>query len=107
MPKAAEPTSVLQAQVELGFLNLAERAMQLAHPTSPIVSEVSKALAIAERHRNVETRVVCKTVVEYYTARVELQGKLPRKFGGRWSERTDCFELPNGSAVKVVLEGTR
>ena len=93
--------SVLQAEVELAFLNA-----KVGRGKS-IVSEVGKAITVAQLNRGVEARVICDNGGDFLQAHVLLSSKTSSDVGLKFSPDTDMYELPNGSAVSVHFEAKR
>jgi hypothetical protein len=85
-------------KVDLHYLNIeaADRNEE------PILVEIAKAMTLALLHKEIEARVVCDTVADYAKAVLLFStGRLGKDHGGKWAK--DTLELPNGSAVVVIL----
>jgi rhodanese-related sulfurtransferase len=78
-------------------------AKDLLH-AKPIDIEVSKALTVAQLHKDIEARVICDTVLDVYRAVKMLKQATLSNFDGKWDQETRTLELPNGSAVVVKFQ---
>ena len=90
-----------ESLARLNLMRLNDQARGLPGP--PILIEVSKAITLAELHRDIEARVVCTTVDDVVDAMLLLSTKLGSD-RGKWSFLTKTLEMPNGSAVVLILD---
>jgi hypothetical protein len=92
--------NLILADMDLCSLDVAARGSK----ETPIVLEVSKAVTVAQLHRDIEARVVCHSISDGLNAVAILSGpKFLASVGGHWDKDALEMTLPNGSAVVVKL----
>lgn len=91
--------NLIKASIELRELDAAFGVGVDTH------AEVAKAITIAQLHRDVEAKVCCKNMVQALDAHLLLGGKSGKSLGLVYRESSHTYELPNGSAVSVFVEG--
>lgn len=69
-----------------------------------LLVEITKAITVAQRHPNVESKVLCVDIVQMFEAHMVLAGKACKALGLHLNENEHVYELSNGSAVSVNLK---
>lgn len=72
-----------------------------------ILVELSKALTIAQQNSGVEARVICKNMLDLFTAHHALDVGVGPELGFTWNKAESVYELSNGSCIRVVSEATK
>jgi hypothetical protein len=96
-----------ELSANLTLLRLNNKARRESQWAPPVARETAKAMTVAQLHRDVEARVICNTIDEAAWVCALLCGETAKSIGGKWSMKDLTLELPNGSAVVVVLDVER
>ena len=95
----SEDTNAKRARFMLADLDACAEEI----PGPAICKEVAKALTLAKLHGDIEARVVCDNFIDASVACGLLYRASFMSAGGKWDATDQLLELPNGSAVRVML----